>query len=187
MIFIVDAVVKDPDDTTSRTKPRVAPAEENTQTRLTSAEADEAAGGDTNPAPGDSAKEESEEVSELIQKYEEAIKKDPFNYALWTGLSNLHLNHGDLQDAIFVCKEGIKKHGASPSPSLALSNIYAAAGRFKLALEMQGMRLFNVEESILWLALECKDPFITPDANDPDNRKILLEKFNPCVLALAYV
>ena len=173
ILFTVDAVVNDSNKANSLDRnPRSTPTEADLH--------EVAAGRDIKPPS------ESKEVSELIEKYERAIKKDPFNYALWTGLSNLRFNQGDLQDAISACEEGIKKYGASPSPSLALGNIYAAAGRFKLA--MQCMGLFNFEESVLWLALECKDPFITPEAKDHEvNRKILLDKFNSYALALAYL
>jgi tetratricopeptide (TPR) repeat protein len=102
------------------------------------------------------------DYSQAIPMYQDAMKKDPMNYWLWYNLCRVYAASNDLDGAIHACELGIKKSTSNPSPLMALTNLYAAKGDYKAAINA-GMRLLKVKPAILPLALkDSKDPLIPP-------------------------
>jgi len=100
--------------------------------------------------------------SQVIQTYEDAMKKDPINYWLWYNLCRLYATTNNLDGAIHACELGIKKFSANPSPLMELTNLYSVKGGYKAAITTR-MRLLKVKSTFLLLALkDTKDPLITP-------------------------
>lgn len=114
-----------------------------------------------------------EEHDKAIQRYQNAINEDPMNYWLWYNLCKIHIGTDNLEGAILACESGADKFPTSPSPLMMLSNLYAAKGDYTGAIA-KSVQFLTFKPSILCLALESKDPFITAESNESDS-KVMFE------------
>jgi tetratricopeptide (TPR) repeat protein len=108
-----------------------------------------------------------------VQMFQDAVDKEPLNYWLWRNLCTRHAMTNNLDEAIHICELGAKKSDANPSPLMELTNLYAAKGDYKAAIET-GMQLLKMKSAILLLALkDSKDPLITRTSCDNKLRSSL--------------
>jgi tetratricopeptide (TPR) repeat protein len=71
-----------------------------------------------------------------LQTYEAAIKIQPWSFWLWRDLCELHLSELDnINRAIRVCKKGKYDFPDSPSPLMALINLYSAKSDYSGAIQ----------------------------------------------------
>jgi hypothetical protein len=73
-----------------------------------------------------------EEVGSAKLACREGIAKEPKNFWLWKRFVKLHAAT-DIEAAILVCKEAIKRHGHL-APSMMAVNLYAAKGDYLTAM-----------------------------------------------------
>ena len=110
-----------------------------------------------------------ESASDVMEIYRAAINSDPMNYWSWYHLCVKLVGQNQIDEAIALCKSGTIEFPKSPSPLLMLSGLYAAKGNYTEAISTS-MQWFTFKPAILWLALECEDPW-TP--HDPEIMKEL--------------
>lgn len=109
--------------------------------------------------------------NQAVEKYQDAINKDPMNYWLWHNLCKVRIARDDLEGAISGCEVGADKFPNSPAPIMMLSNLYAAKGDYTTAVT-KAMQCLTIKASLLCLALESKDPFIGPESEENDGKQI---------------
>jgi tetratricopeptide (TPR) repeat protein len=104
-------------------------------------------------------------TSDAIQMYQSEIEKDPMNFSLWYSLSETYAAAGCIDSAIEACELGNHQYPTSPSPLMALSNLYAVKGDYVAAIS-KCKQVFEFKPAIVWLALECEDKFTLPNVKD---------------------
>jgi hypothetical protein len=92
----------------------------------------------------------TEDIIRKSTTNEETIEKDPLNYTLWHEFCNALIVEKGLEETIRVCELETKKHPNSPFPLIDLSNLYAAKGDYKSAID-KSMEVFKLRrEDILF-------------------------------------
>lgn len=87
----------------------------------------------------------------------------------------MHLARNDFDGAIKACKQGITKFPDNPSPVMELSNLHAANGDYRAAINTYMKLLDDREESSLWnnLLSKSKGGMISPGSNWKEDTKEL--------------
>src|SRR5437667_7917893 len=114
--------------------------------------------------------------------YRNAIEHHPMSFWMWYSLCQVYIAQNDIDGAIAACKNGISKYPDSPSPVLAMSNLYAAKGDYGAAIEMY-MQLFmdthdmsSLRDILLLGFTEPRDKFVTLCYNGNQPKKDLLKR-----------
>jgi hypothetical protein len=82
----------------------------------------------------------------LRQQCQAAIADDPMNFWLWDYLCTLLVL--SIDEAIAECELGVKIYPQSPSPLMALSNLYAASSQYTEAIEI-GVQFLEFKPAML--------------------------------------
>ena len=125
---------------------------------------------------------ETRDYNGALCSYIEAVKNSPMSFWMWHSLCQVYFMQDDMDGAIAACKEGISKYPDSPSPVLALTNVYAAKGDYGAAMETY-MQLFmdrhdmsSLRDILLLAFTEPRDEFVTLRYNGNQATKNLLKR-----------
>ena len=81
-----------------------------------------------------------------VRTYQKGIERHPLSFRLWSGVCEVHTANNGFESAIALCKHGIDDFPDSPSPILALINVYAAKGEYSNAM-VTFLQLYRVLSS----------------------------------------
>ena len=78
----------------------------------------------------------SGDYNTAVDIYENAIEKSPNKFWLWHNFCRLHITRNDIDGAIEFCRRGIVQYPDDLSPVIHLTNLFAAKGEYRAAIDI---------------------------------------------------